>query len=828
MAIADEMKDVEIGQAVQEAAGLAEPTEADAEALEFDIEQFESQAIHDLESLRRECDMLREQESWTDRLELNEMRAKSVADPSRDADFSADLDQEDGYASMNVCQGWAARNIIAADSALYNILFEQRKDFFRIQGWGRKDENPILRVIQTAIAQYLLRKSKFHSDAASRLTLQVATYGMGVLMTDLAESHRLIRMPSGEFREVIHGDQGAELTGLLKHKDKSWRNLVPVFDVIYPDDVWVTDENLEDAKRQTAMFIAYRGMTVAELAKDEFIEREAIVDEEGQQVTVIQKFGKWINFDRLRKREMEMMGSEGPYSNTTEVDSGNHKTSTSPKFTVIAMKGSPPWWRWLGQGIFTVPMARRYGLDKIFPGVDFDDDSDENRREVARLFSSVAVWDIAYTQGHDPEVESSGVMDGILLQIEPSRFREPIINVDNYHWIRIANKFRGRSIAEQGEMLEKMGDMIRNNQLRVSNFNARRSGICNSDVLENPDDIKKVFDEMTLLKVRRQGVAVKDVVDFFELPVDVRAEETLASLETQYDKTTMIAGAVKGFGNAPATRTLGEIEQNRSQSTSLIKKIAVPMAYKLADMVKFMLCQTYHFLGREQYVEMAKEVAGLDAAQIEESVLDEIENEEFDVMPILSTDLDPIAQSTQILRAIQVGRDVLEPSGVRHALRRVLELAGETETEPYLPADDDLMTAEQEWEIMRMGTFVKVDPEDNHEEKIQKHSEKLKSLLDRNPQDEHYDIPFSEWSQLVDQLKRKIKGHTAAFEMQQFEQQQQQQQMAQEQVQRQAGAGAPQPNAGGGQTQSPLETNTQAAGNNELSNIVSAKGTGGV
>ena len=786
---------------------------------ESDIEEFETTVMSDLEDLRGAAQTARETENFTKRLDLNERRSRAKVEP----EFLRETGQvapagKDGHAKMNITQGASARNIFAMGSILNEMMFVSDKDFFIVRGRGRKTENKKLEQILTHLCRYFLRKGNFLSKQAAELVIKAPTYGICQLRFDFTQKTRLVRTRTGQWQEIVAGDELIELElaqrgeGVQPKRVRRWKTLIPQFRIYPIQDVFVGDVNLADDASQRHVWWMNANQTVDALADEEVtIELAGVFEEDGTPVRQgVQRLGKWINFDALRKKDRENRGGPGTSTSDSSSDNDRQRASATTTFTLVSYEGSLPWVRWIEDKDFTFKHARHYARvsnwGDIFTGLT---DSEKGRHEMARRLSKIPVWNVTYTGGMDPGSETPE-LGRVLLQIEPSRFHEPRHTLWDMRCYPDRNKYYPQSIPERVENMERYLDLVRNAQAWTADYNADPGGVYDESVLEDPKAIDQLSLKGTWLAGKR-GADARNALMPRHLEEDPRSEEKMASVEQQIDLTLALPAVVKGQGSAG---TATQEQLNKSSSLSNIRMIAVPMNFNLCRMVKFMICEAFHFLGKDEFRRMAVEVAALDAAEIKTKVLDDIEEGEFDILPVLISGEDGIAQATVLQRGMQVGPDFQD---MRNTLRKSYELAGVDEVEKLVPTQEDLREPEEEHDLMKTSTFIKVQPEDNHEVHVAEHMGYLNAVLTGEIQ-----LDPIEEIRIHESMPKHIRSHQTFMEQQALAAQQQ---AAQQQADP-ARAGAEMGGAAvpAGLSPTGLETDTRPAGQARLSQIHRTEG----
>ena len=774
------------------------------------IQEFETQVLWTLNDMRRSSDQLREEEHFTNRHTLNELRQRGVTDPKFTALDYVDPSQKEGHAKLKICQGWSARNVQIAGAQLHHMVFETGQDFFTFKGMGDKVENRRLSRVLRNVARELLKRGNFRKGIDVEICFSTAAYGSAELKADLSTESQFVRQQDATYREVV-SDQGLNInpvvealegSGFKARPQRPWKSLRPQFKLFPLQDLWVSDYNQRGSERQDGIWWAINNMTTDRIAGAV----KQVHPVTGQEV------GRWIpdNFDRLEKATWEKIAPPDPYMHDNSSSDTRKRTTSLPKFALIEYQGTLPWAMWIKQGIFCEKLFYHYGFDRFFPNIRWRDNDEKKKRQVAQLLGRIKVWNASYAGGYDPNRVSD--IGEFLLELEPSRFRKARNTLWDFRFFLDREKFLGQSIAERGEQLEKLGDMVMNAEAHVRDYNSDPARIYRRNKLENQDDFDDLFAKGNNIPVNEGVQRVEEVFSVVRLEPMHDFISFMQSVQAQYDDSTGIPPVQRGVSGQNRSRTLGEAQMNRQTSSGLLRWIGISMSQRLAEMVKWMVSEAFHFLGRDEFAEMAREVSGLQGADIDH-ILDEVENGEFEVVGTLAGNIDPVAQATVIQRGLQVAPDVINRA---LAIRTAFDAAQVPHADELVPESRELLEPKEEHELMRDGTLISVQSGDDHIRHIEEHTEFAIQLVNLQGLPPGWTI--QEFGEVAKQIHRHIQNHQREADMAVAAQQQQ---IAAAQ-QAQAGRNAPQ-SAGGGRP-SDLETNTNPAQGNELGQLVSDQG----
>lgn len=731
------------------------------EELTAQIEKFEKVLVAFLDFQLRSCHDLKEERKFTEKWELNNLRAKAKVKPAVDDQGKPDKTSPDSLATLKISQGWSFQGVTTAAASVFRLMFNSSSRPFKIRTKGNRKENQKVEMILRDVLDDLLARGRYVAEAGRRFTQLCPQYGTTVIRYEPSLEKQFIKDPAtGEYREE---------KARYRPRFNAWP-LQHVYHTDY-DKPYATDQKgvywisptmtLRDLESEEATF----ELVINESDLDEIItlsDAGQLDEETFGKITnaLMVTSGKYVNLNSLRDDEKDRVGAEGrgnvsPGYNDETQPSG--AISPFRQFPFAEYEGPLPMSGWVKDKIFTPELAEYFGIRTSFKPKKNDED---DLIEWGLLLNRIPVWRCAYTNPNTFISSSSANSNGEkrIVMVSDSPYRRPRKSDYKFSWLEYSNEFLGSSITEIGHPLEDAADALLNAEIWTSIKNAHPSWVGDSRGLAGgTDSIEKLLTRLDgWVEVKKTGIKISDIVQPFFLPVDDRSQSRRAELKGEFESSTAVSAAAKGTDAASGTGTLGEIRINESKSNLIMINIILGMAQEQNRLFKDLIVDAPHFMGHVGFYEYCREVSGERAVGIEKMLtptdLDTL-GDQFEIdHPIIGGN-DFAVVVTTLERLFQlVGPEHIDP---KEFTSLIMELVGVPHAEDLLPESASPLEPSEEHKLIAQGVMIKPNPREDFATHMSEHMALLQQISQGQPVE---DMGQQETQQLIDFLPMHIQN----------------------------------------------------------------------
>ena len=575
---------------------MMDPAEArmgQQKTLQPKLDRFAAKVTLYLHDLWRECDALRDSRKFKDRLKRNNRSGKNAAKLEFTPFGAVKKNSTDGHLTQGVKMGWAWQAGATAASYIQGAFFDSAETFFVVSGRGEKEENNELPDIITAAVEKDFDSGDWET-VGRRMINGIPNWGMSTLRYEMVS-------------ELCFDEYNGSWSEYRK-------KLKPSFTLWPIEDVWITNPEMPDAKDQQGVFWVARGMTRADLEKNEATHR---LDFSDPFFPIRKKDGKYFNLEKLRAIEDSSMAyaNQSPSESSIGEESDRGRgVSGFPKYDLYDYEGALPMQAWAMEGAFDHELAQFFEIDVGIPLPGPGQEMDERtKKEFARRLNRIPSFTISYLR--DGDSQSLGLTE-LLVAFAPFKAKRRRNSLYGFRYFTDPDEFYGLSINDVGWPLEAAADLLANEQIRLARLSADPPGVYSKRGAKNP-----VVEEIA--KLCRPGgrmpaeanLKPEDFLKLFEAfePKDA-INVLLSQLKVEYELVTGVSAVSKGL-NQSKTATQDQIAQQETQNR--LNDVVVGISREARRLIWDVIRDRIDMEGLEAYLAFAMEAAGRSADEIE-------------------------------------------------------------------------------------------------------------------------------------------------------------------------------------------------------------------
>lgn len=560
------------------------------------LEAFAKKAARYVHELWKETDLLREKKSFKKRHTRNEKAGANSMRLTFKIGGQVDPASEDGHCKLGIKQGWGFQAQSVASSFLQQSFFEGAERFFVISGRGDKEENDSLPDMISDGVEKDFDDGNFEA-IQTRLCNCAPQYGTAILEYEMIRELCFEKGPGGQYGEYR-------------------KKLRPSFTLWPIEDVWLTNPELPSALDQQGVFMVARGITRADLERDE---QTYVIDTTDPFFPIRKKEGRYINLDRVRDAEdSHRLQYASSTSNTEAVTTGERGTgvSTAPKYDLYRYRGALPIQAWVADGSFDHELAQFYEIDVGLPlpppGTELDP---ETKKEFARRLNRIPSFRFSYLRDGDSNSNITSFEHLVEFSVFDAKGRRN--NAYKFPFFESAHEFHGLSISDVGWPIEAAADLLRNEQVQLARLAADPPGTYSKMGLSNP--VVEEIQKLTLpgKRVPTEGrIKPGELLNLERFEPLATIEQSIAALKIEYELTTGMTGVAKGIADA---KTLGQDQISQQNTQTRLNDVVFTWAKEMKRLIADMIRDRIDMDGEEAYAAFLKEVSGrtADDAEIE-------------------------------------------------------------------------------------------------------------------------------------------------------------------------------------------------------------------